>query len=233
MKKIITSILLIISFIISYSQTPLGLSIGSNFSYLTIDTASIAPMKYGKPGMFGGIFWDVPSGYKSFVEIGLFYSLQGAQFKSISFVYNDSTSITQKKIYTKNNNIHYLKIPIGWKQSWGDWYTKLGVYGEIAAYKTSKVNVYYESPDTAYYERPSFENSFAHNLRAFDIGLNLSMGVQFSISPRLDFFLDAEYNLGFLNLTPNVVNSGNKMYNRFFTLNTGIIFNKSKYKYRR
>lgn len=232
MKKIITSILLITLFIISYSQTPIGFTVGSNFSYLTIDSSRTAPMKYGKPGTFGGLFWDVPTGYKAFVEVGFFYSLQGAQFKSIKFSYNQHTLISQKETYIKNYNIHYIKMPILWKQSWGDWYTKLGVYGEIAAYKTAKWNIYTEPIDTI---TPSegHENSFVDNLRAFDIGLNLSMGVQFNITPRLDFFLNAQYNMGFLNLTPQEMISGNKMYNRFFTLSTGIIFNKSKYKYRK
>jgi len=64
------------------------------------------------------------------------------------------------------------------------------------------------------------------------MGLTMALGVQFSLTNSIDFFINFEYNLGFLNLTPNEIVQQNKMYNRFFTISTGIIFNRTKYKYR-
>ncbi|MEA3452480.1 MAG: outer membrane beta-barrel protein [Bacteroidota bacterium] len=230
MKKIIILTISIILFQFSYSQNHFGLTAGSNFSYLTTDSSSL-PIKYGKPGPYGGIFWNITNGYNSYVEVGAYYSLQGAQFKSENFVNNTDSLKTEKYTFTINSNIHYLKIPVVWKKTYGDWYTKLGFYGEIALLKTSKWEKNHLFLDTNYSETGTY-GSFAENLRVYDMGLTMALGVQFSITNNIDFFLNFEYNLGFLNLTPNEIVQQNKMYNRFFTISTGIIFNKTKYKYR-
>jgi len=96
MRKIILLLTGVILFLTTYSQNPMGFSIGSNFSYLTTDSSSL-PVKYGKPGIYGGMFWNISSGYKSYVEVGAFLSQQGAQFKSVSFFNNPTTLKTEKK----------------------------------------------------------------------------------------------------------------------------------------
>ncbi len=217
-------------FFISYSQTPIGFSVGSNFSYLTTDSSSM-PIKYGKPGLNTGIFWNIPSGYNSFIEVGGFFSQQGAQFQSETFNNTSSFGI-QKEIFTINSNIYYAKVPLIWKQTFGDWYTKLGFYGELAGYKISKWTKIHEFLDTNYTNTGTY-GSFATNLRAFDIGMTMALGVQFNISSQFDFFINASYNIGFLNLTPNEIQAKNQMYNRYFTLSTGIIFNDTKYRFRK
>ncbi len=231
MKKIIIiGIITIVSLNVK-SQSQTGFTLGSNLSYLTIDSSSL-PIKYTKPGIFAGIFWDIKTGYKQYIEIGGFYSQQGALFKNEYFYNNTDSMMTEKIIEKTVSNVSYLKIPLVWKQSWGDWYTKLGIYGETKAFAKSSWSIEHFRLDTTFTERGVY-SSFSNNMRQYDMGLDMEIGVQFQISNQYDFFINTGYNMGFLAINPDEVDNANRMYNRFFTINVGFIVAGSKNSYRR
>jgi hypothetical protein len=214
-----------------YAQNKVGITFGSNISYLTTDSSSV-PLSYSKLGPNIGIFWNFPSGYQTYIEVGAYYSLQGAKFKSEQFIIDRDSNKTEQQIIEINDQLHYIKIPILWKQDWGDWYTKIGFYGEFAplAYSSWKHIHIYSNDSTV--ERGIYPH-FSNSVRTFDIGLNLSMGIETAINNNLNFILNVQYNMGLFALNPDEVNPANRMYNRFFTISTGIVFARNKYKYRR
>ncbi len=224
MKKTLIIAIIIFSTLSSFSQSSKGFSVGSNFAYLTGDSSSL-PFSNIKPGLYAGMFWDINTGYKTYIQIGGYYSQQGVRYKNEFFDFGKK--ITQ----IKRHNIDYFKIPILWKQVWGDWYTSLGMYGEFAVHSRS---IWIEKTETANdldVKRDTL-TSFTNELRLYDTGLNIAIGLQTPISPQYDFFINVAYNIGLLAINPTVLRVENKMYNRFFTINVGIIINSGTYKYR-
>ena len=231
MKKILLSMIILTLWLNSLAQSQMGFSFGGNLSYLTIDSSSL-PIKYTKPGINAGIFWNIKTGYKQYIEIGGFYSQQGALFKNEYFFNNMDSMTTEKIIATTNSNISYIKIPLVWKQVWGDWYTKLGLYGEMKTFAKSSWAVEHIRIDTNYTERGVY-SSFSRNMRQYDMGLDMEIGVQFQISNQYDFFINTAYNMGVLAINPDELDNANRMYNRFFTISIGIIVAGNKNSYRR
>ncbi|MBN2892809.1 MAG: hypothetical protein JXL97_13150 [Bacteroidales bacterium] len=225
MKRIFTIVIaIIISSLSSFSQSNTGFTVGSNFSLLTGDSTSL-PDAIIKPGFYGGMFWDINTGYKTYIQIGGFYSQQGGKYKYEYFDFG------KKITRTINNKIDYVKIPLMWKQVWGDWYTSIGLYGEIAAVSNSVWTERTQNVDTFFIKSDTLQ-SFTNDLRLYDTGFKLALGVQFPINSQYDFFMNIAYNHGFLAINPKAFRIENKMYNRFFTINVGIIINSNSYKYR-
>ncbi len=224
MKKILIFFSLILFAYISFSQANTGFTIGSNFSTYTGDSTTL-PFNNIKPGLNTGIFWDINSGYKTYIQIGGFYSQQGARYKQEYFTFGN------KVTYLIRHNVDYINIPISWKQIWGDWFTILGLYGEFAIVSKSKWTETDEYADTIIYKVGDYQ-SFTNELRTFDAGIKLAMGIQVPISSQNDFTLSVAYNHGFLCVNPNTNRVENKMFNRFFTVNLGIIISRNNYKYK-
>lgn len=234
MKKIFKilaiNVLITTSFINnSNSQMVFGLNTGLNLSYLTgRDTLYFnVDNKYKnlKPGVNFKMLFDINAGYQRFVEIGAIYSEEGVNFNLTSFEPTDTGTV--KMIKTQKNNLQYLKIPLSWKQIWGDWYTIIGLYGAIALLPqaTYKTKVY--SLDTIYIQN---KGNFNLNIFKYDMGLVLGFGLQLPINNYYDFTIGLSYNHGFLALYPNY--NKQAMYNRTFNISIGIFFNNKGYKYK-
>ena len=224
MKKIVLISFFFIATLTSFSQTNKGFSVGSNFAFLTGDSIDL-PMNHMKSGIYAGVFWDITTGYKTYIQIGGFFSQQGAQYKNEYFDYGKK--VTQIIKY----KIDYIKIPISWKQVWGDWYTVLGLYGEFAVNSNAIWKEKIETATDLNIETDTLQ-SFTNNLRFYDTGVNLSIGVQTPLSNQYDFFFNVAYNHGLLAINPSTFLVHNKMSNRFFSISVGIILRGDKYKYR-
>lgn len=244
MKKKLTTLLFTILFFSPtttiLAQTSTGFTIGSNFSYLTGDkikserNEKLKPIKNLKPGLSVGIFWDIKSGYRTYIQIGGIYSQQGDLFKTENFQYNNDTLgiILEKYTYKIKNVVNYIKVPLIWKQSWGDWQTYIGLYGAFALQAKSKYTAIHKFADTTIRESNPL-HSFTYNLRTIDVGLSLGLGVQLPLNNRTDYFIKFGYEHGFIALNPKTARKEEKMYNRLFSISFGIIINKKGYRYKR
>lgn len=224
MKKII--IIIIFSFFISetFSQANMGFLAGSNFSYYTGDSTSV-PLSGLKPGFTGGIFWDISTQYKTYIQIGGLYSSQGAIYKHESFDFG------KKVVKIEKFNIGYIKIPLSWKQIWGDWYTTIGGYGQIAVNPKANWIIRKEYTDTII-ESSNVLQSFLNDLRTYDAGVNLGIGIQIPLATQYDFFMKASYSHGLFPINQSAIRVEDKIYNRYFTVSFGIIINNNTYKYK-
>ena len=167
MKKILTitaiNILLINVFIqFSNAQMIFGINTGMNLSYITGRDSLYFNVdnKYKnlKPGVNVKMLFDINFGYLRFVEIGAIYSQEGVNFNVTTFEPTDTGTGTVKIIKTQKNNLQYLKIPLSWKQIWGDWYTVIGVYGSIALLPQAKYKSKVYSLDTIYIQNKGHFN---------------------------------------------------------------------------
>ena len=216
--------ILIITPLFIFSQTNKGFTIGTNFAYLTGDSTSL-PFSGIKPGLYGGMFWDISTGYDSFIEIGGLFSHQGVKYKNQYFDYGEK--VTQ----TKTHNISYVKVPILWKQTWGDWYTSIGIYGEFKI-RAKTITLIKTETATTVKTDTFYPTNFTNELRLYDVGFNFAIGIQTPISAKHEVFANLSYNIGLFALNPEVIRVENKMYNRFFTLNVGIIKKATRYNFR-
>ncbi len=237
--KLIITIIFVISNLSLFSQNQTGFTLGSNFSFLTGDLSNntteeedINLQKVIKPGIYAGIFKDFKSGYNSYIELGGLYSQQGELFKSEIFTNSIDSQQTVKVTKKQYFSVEYLKIPLVWKQSWGDWYTQLGAYGAYTLRASAKYQETYSFPDTTIYVTGN-KTSFGYEVRAIDMGLMMSLGVQLPLNYNYDFFVNLAYNHGFVSLNPSANRKEQIMYNRYFTLSTGIILNSKSNKHRR
>lgn len=229
--------LVLILFFIAYNantQTFTGFTFGGNLSYLTGDKTTtnemenVNPLKLLKPGFYGGIFWNFNTGYNKFIEIGGIFSQQGTHYKDELFQFDNDSSRTEKFTRVISYNIDYIHIPLLWKQDWGDWITKLGGYGSFAINAKSIWENTHRYSDTSFTLSGEYK-SFSNNMRLFDLGLECAVGVQFALNNKYDFFFTLGYIHGFIVLNPDVSRQEQKIYNRCFTLSTGIILSKNKY----
>ncbi len=226
MKKIVIIFITFIAISTTVkSQVNTGFEVGANYAFLTGDSTSIKLYQL-KPGIYTGIFWDITTSYKNYIQIGGFISQQGVKYKREYFNFSEKITDINK------HNIIYLKIPITWKQMWGDWYTSLGMYGELAvASKSRWIKMIGVADSTSVKKGPL--QSFTNKLRQFDAGLNLSVGTQIPLNRNFDIFFKASYNHGFLFVNTETHRVENRLYNRFFTTSVGLIINKNRYKYRK
>ncbi len=207
----------------SYSQlkTHFGYTIGGNLSQLNGDNENNSRNIF-RTSMFGGLFLDVFIEYHSYIEFGCFYSQQGGVKK---LEYND---IIRRVDYKIKNNVDYIMFPVIWKQQWGDLFTQIGGYGEIAINANSIWQQDYHYLDSVS-RTTGIYKSFTHDLRMYDVGAVFGIGYQSAITYKYDFFINLSYKFGFFPIENNPEDSVDIMKNRFFTLNIGLIlFNKEK-----
>lgn len=230
-KIIAVNTLLIFSFIqFSNSQMIFGINTGLNLSYLTGRDSIYFNVdnKYKnlKPGANIKMLFDINIGYQRFVEIGAIYSQEGVNYRVTTFEPTDTGTGTVKIIKIQKNNLQYLKIPLSWKQIWGDWYTVIGMYGAIALLPEAKwINKFY-ALDRMY----SDTGKFKLDIFKYDMGINLGFGLQLPLNNYYDFTIGLSYYHGFLGLYPKY--NKQAMYNRTFNISVGIFFNNKGYKYK-
>ena len=148
-------------------------------------------------------------------------------YKGEQFDYNTDSLRLEKYTLSINNQLNYFKVPFIWKQYWGDWYTKLGVWGAYTIDKKSTHKGLHQFSDANSLDTGSYP-SFAHFGRSYDFGANFSLGIELPLNAKNNFFISANYSHGFLIFNPTAIRDEDKMYNRYFTLSTGIIFKGSK-----
>lgn len=206
-----------------------GFIAGSNFSYLTTDSSSL-PLKTMKPGVKLGLTFEVNNGYKSWIKISPQISQEGALFEN-EFYAIDTNIYTVKKTRIIRNNLYYLKIPISWKQDWGNTiFTKIGLYGSFKSLASSKwyeISEYRDGFDTI----SGTYSSFSEFTRPIDFGVDFGFGSQIMLNNEIDLYGEIGYSMGFLSINPKEIKTENKMYNRLFSVTFGILFGRNKYKY--
>lgn len=200
----------------------MGFTAGGSVSQLSGDNNKYNRDIYRK-GVYAGVFWDIYLEYQNTLEVGGFYTQQGGIKK---LEYNDAGG--KKVVYSVNNQIDYVMFPIIWKQQWGDVFTQIGVYGEVAINAKSAWKREYFYADSMEYISGNYK-SFTHELRLYDFGGFFGMGYQKPITDNFDFFVNLSYRFGFFSIENMPESSADIMKNRVFTLNAGIIlFNKDK-----
>jgi hypothetical protein len=214
-KKIFNIIIILLFSQLTNSQSFTGFNIGSNFSTLTGDSAKL-PTQNFKMGFNIGLTWDIQTVYESYIQLGLLFSQQGSIDKDEYFEYGYKYT---HKIY---RNVDYIKLPLQWKQKWGDFYTTIGFFGAFTPNPTSKWIKSWEYnnnliSDTGYYA------SFNNYTRSIDIGGTFSLGFQIPFNKKFDYFISLGLNRGLLAINTNTKNIENKMYNLYFTISTGLI----------
>jgi len=223
-KNIFLLLLIISCSLESYSQlkSNMGFTAGISVSQLSGDNDKYNRNIYRK-GVYGGVFWDIYLEYQNTIEVGGFYTQQGGIQK---LEYYD---IRGKKVeYSVSNQIDYVMFPVIWKQQWGDLFTQIGMYGEVAINAKSLWKREYFYLDSTSYISGNYK-SFTHDLRLYDFGGFFGVGYQKPVTDNYDFFINISYRFGFFSIENMPENSGELMKNRIFTLNTGIIlFNKNK-----
>lgn len=215
--KLLTLMMLTLSVLSANAQKPVfGLSMGCNYSNL------IGPDKIeeSKPriGICPGINVDIPLAYDVYLEIGAYYSQQGVRVVTDEFIRG-----TTREHYKITKYVDYLHIPLYWKQSFGDIYTKLGPFASIVIKAQSdwKQEIVYRDSLTT--DEGSY-GSFINNLRNYDVGAAFGIGYQTSISRGLDIFFDASYKIGFFSVENKTETSKRIIRNQFFTFSCGVYF---------
>ncbi len=257
---------IILTITLANSQTYVGLTAGTNYSTLSGSDFGYS-QKVRKVGLNGGITFDIKIQQinkakffrKTTLQTGLIYSQQGVIYKNSYFGKPDTTisNVGTVKITEKyKRRVNYLTIPLVWKQDWGSFYTRLGVYGQIGLRNDSITKMIYEQPtkvirDTVNYKAGMFEEHykempfskdfmtgiFGDKAKAdtlnipffYDIGLNIGFGYQIPIKREYDFFIDFSFHVG-LKPIDVAYRPEEIMRNSYFSISTGIIFYGKKGK---
>ncbi|MCQ2975801.1 MAG: PorT family protein [Bacteroidales bacterium] len=226
-NKTLLIILLAFLAVNSYAQKPIyGISMGANFSNL-IGRDKIEDSK-PRIGICPGINIDIPLVYETFLEIGAYYSQQGVKVETDEFV----KSVRQKLKVTKY--VDYLQIPIYWKQTYGDIYTKIGPFASMAIQASSD----WKKDSIAREEMSVSEGSYAsfiNKLRKYDVGAAFAVGLQTSIASNLDLFFDASYKIGFFSVEEKTDTQKKVLRNQLFSVSVGVYFVQQRHSkiYRR
>lgn len=220
-KKIFILFLTVLLSVPALAQLNFGVSMGANFSYL-IGSDRIEGAKM-RMGISPGVHLAIPLVYESFLELGALYSQQGVAVKT------DETVRGIRIKYTENRNIDFLIIPITWKQRFGDFYTKLGPYVGVAldASLTWKKDSISQGNSV---RTTGTKKSFVNDLRQYDVGADLGLGYQTSISGGMDLFIGVNFRKGFFSVEDRNKKQINnkKLRNQVVLVSAGVYFVKSR-----
>ncbi len=217
MKKFI-SLIAGLSFSLGlFAQGFMGFAVGGNMATLTGDSTSLNK-RTPRYGFYLGLTRDIYLDHSTFIQYGLFYSQQGAIYKTE--YYYQGLFYRDLKIV----KVDYIHIPVVWKQNW-DWvYTELGGYVGFVPGTASAIWRQEIFSATKIDTLQGVYNSFASDIQPFDIGLVFGIGEQFKINEQFDMFFDIRYKPGFIK-----INKGYVAYpefaskNQVFTFSVGII----------
>ncbi len=202
---------------VANSQSFTGFVAGGNMALLTGDSTNMN-MKSPRFGFYTGVMWDIPMDLSTYIQVGVYYSQQGAVYKSE--YYYQGLFYRDSKIF----HVNYLHVPVVWKQRW-DWiYTELGGYVGIVpgtAKALWRQEIYYaDDVDTL----QGYYPSFARNIVFYDIGAVLGLGMQFKLNEDFDIFFNLRFKPGLIKLYKGYVPYPEfASKNMVFTLSTGII----------
>ena len=204
------------------AQKPVfGLSMGVNHANL-IGRDRVEDSK-PRIGMCPGINVDIPLVYDTYLEIGAYYSQQGVTVKTDEMV---KASVREKFKITKF--VDYLQVPIYWKQSFGDIYTKVGPFASMAIRANSDWKQELVSRDSITVEKGHY-SSFINKLRKYDVGAAFAIGYQTSIARSLDIFFDASYKIGFFSVEEKTDTNKKVLRNQVFCISAGVYFVQNRH----
>lgn len=231
---------MIISLMSDAQSVNVGFSMGANFTNLVGRNR----IKDSDPriGVCPGIHLAIPLVYESWLEISGIYSQQGVRIHSDGFPLRP-----QDRVKTNiTRYVDYLAVPVMWKQSFGDLYTKIGPYAAFAMKATSKMvsDTIYGRDHTGHYDSskdPSpqgeaFNQSFINSLRQYDVGAALGIGYSTSLGrSNVDVFIEASYRFGFFSVEDKPKTKADALRNQIFSLRGGffIVNNRRSSTYRR
>ncbi len=217
MKRVATIIVGLVLSISLLGQGFTGFVLGSNMATLTGDSTSLNK-RSPRFGFYAGIIRDLYIDQSTYIQYGIFYSQQGAIFK---------TEYYYQGLFYRNLKIlkvDYIHIPVVWKQNW-DWaYTELGGYvnfipGTAKAVWRQEIHSA-ESIDTL----EGVYNSFGRDIRYYDLGLVFGIGYQFKVNEAFDMFFGIRYKPGFMKLYKGYVPYPEfSSKNQVFTFSVGLI----------
>ena len=226
-KSLLIILLALIAVNCSAQKPQFGASMGVNFANL-IGANKIEDSK-PRIGLYPGINVDIPLVYDTYLEVGAYYSQQGVSVKTDEM---GRGMVREKQTITKY--VDYLQIPLYWKQSFGDIYTKIGPFASIALDASSKWKIDSIGRDTMMVHKGKYD-SFITKLRKYDVGAAFAVGYQSSISRCLDIFIDASYKIGFFSVEEKTDNQKKILRNQLFSVSVGVYFVQSRHSktYRR
>ncbi len=259
-KKIAFLLILLISTsYLAKSQSVMGITGGVNFSQLSGDYEKLYPDgspiyfdKISRKGLYGGLIWDIKIKKgklfrSTMLQTGILYSQQGATYRNSHFgtvqdtllavvekideysVQNSTAEITQS-FYRK---VDYITVPLTWKQHWGEFYTKLGVYSQLGILTDSSTTKVYKYP-VVKIKNNGESGKFLESDVFYDLGVSTGIGFQTALNDEYDFFLDFSYRFGFLKVDKETYRTQDIMRNSVFTVSTGIIiFGKNRRYFKR
>lgn len=239
-KLVILSALLLLGMLCDAQSTNVGFSMGANFTNLVGRNR----IKDSDPriGVCPGLHVDFPLAYESWLEVSGVYSQQGVRIKTDGYPLKP-----QERVKTNiTRYVDYLTVPIMWKQSWGDIFTKIGPYAAFAMKATSKLvsdtirgmeeTVHYDSSEDTSLLGQSFNQSFINSLRQYDVGACFGIGYSTPLGrSNLDFFIEANYRFGFFSVEDKPKTKADALRNQVFSIRAGffIVNNRRSNTYRR
>ena len=200
---------------------------GANFTNL-IGRARIEDSK-PRIGVCPGINVDIPLVYDTYLEVGAYYSQQGVKVVTDEF----SQGSSREKL-TITKYVDYLQVPLYWKQTFGDIYTKIGPFASIALDASSNWKKDSIARDTMSSSHGKYA-SFINKLRKYDVGAAFAIGYQTSVSRSVDLYFDASYKIGFFSVEEKNKTKNNSMQNQIFCVSVGVYFVQNRHSkiYRR
>lgn len=208
---------------IAQQKGNIGFAAGGGLTYLSGDNDKYDQTLYRKAA-YGGIFYDIYLEFQNTLEVGVFYSQQGG-IKQKEFY-----GIGKKYSFSVNNEVDYVMFPLIWRQTWGELYTQIGMYGEVAINAQSvwkQETYYYDTLLTS----TGLYRSFTHELRMYDVGALFGAGYQLPVTLKFDVFINFSYKFGFFPIQNKPESTAEIMRNRVFTLSTGIVlFNDDRHR---
>lgn len=236
----ILSALLLITLICDAQSTNVGFSMGANFTNLV--GRNRIPDSDPRIGVCPAIHLSIPLAYESWLELSGIYSQQGVRIKTDGYPMKPQERVTTNV----TRYVDYLTVPIMWKQSWGDLYTKIGPYAAFAMKATSKMvsDTVYGLNKTGHYDSrndttevgAAFNQSFINSLRQYDVGAAFGIGYCTSLGrSNVDIFIEANYMFGFFSVEDKPKTKADALRNQIFSVRAGfyIVKNRRSTTYRR
>ncbi len=218
MRKIILTFITIAAIAtLAYSQKAFpGFRLGLNVASFTGDSTEL-DKRLPRYGVTLGVLWDMYLSEDTYLQLGVGYSQQGAEFYSGYFY---------KGFYNKDEIVHkvdYLIFPVVWKEKWSSVYTLIGGYvGIVPLSPSSKWYKYIYYPDSISVQSGTY-NSFTSNINFFDVGPVFGVGYQVKLSQQFDIFLEATYRPGMVTVNKDYSRPIYQMKNQVFSFTVGLI----------
>jgi hypothetical protein len=157
------------------------------------------------PGFSGGIQGEYHLSGKNYIGAELLYSIQGQDHTSWKTTSPDTTVLFLRKI-----DLNYFKMPIYYKRVYSNksglanFYYNAGIYIGVLQYASSRY--IRRGLETTFYDAMTEKNNYADQItqpedfkelfRPIDIGLSVGWGMQYRVTPKVLFLLEARAEIG-------------------------------------